>query len=368
VNDPLEILFLAGRIGLDDDGWPLSPLLDRLEQRGVLGRVICTASNGAAGEDPRFLEIPTLQNRWLRPLWIRGFRFDSELERPHLLHVIHEEMAEAAIALADSWQIPYLLTIDDFDTLSRGLRLSHRWFGRLIATSQELAESLVVQLGLPAARIVVIPPGMPLSREALESRTRAADSTPKAQLVKVVGTAGFPVPSSGMECFLDAAQRVVSQGHDAEFLVAAQGDDLIDLRRIASALGIADRVTVADFRDFGARFWGVLDLYCQPSLTPNSGRTLARAMAAGIACIASNVGGLQTLIEPGRTGLLVPAGDPAALAAAIVELLDNPLLAAALGGQAGIEVPTRFDLDREADLLTDLYRASLHPPVVTPLS
>ena len=122
VNDPLEVLFLSGRLGLDDDGWPVTSLLDRLERRGVLGRVICLSRGFSSGSDPRLIEIPSLSNRWLKSLTIRRLRIDGAFEHARLLHVLHEEMAETALALADACQIPYLQTVDDFAILGRSCR------------------------------------------------------------------------------------------------------------------------------------------------------------------------------------------------------------------------------------------------------
>ena len=124
---------------------------------------------------------------------------------------------------------------------------------------------------------------------------------------------------------------------DAEFLIASQGKDALDLRRHAQSLRIADWVSVADFAAIGPRFWSVLDIYCQPSLVPSTGRTLVLALSEGVPSIATEVKGLRGLIDHGSTGLVVPPGNPESLASAIMELLDHPDRATLIGsrGQAG---------------------------------
>ena len=80
-------------------------------------------------------------------------------------------------------------------------------------------------------------------------------------------------------------------------------------------------------------------------------------MAAGIPCVASAVKGLHALVDHDRTGILVPADDPEGLASAITGFLDDPAEAQLAGLRGQSEIRARFDLDVEADLLAQLYRA-----------
>ena len=109
-------------------------------------------------------------------------------------------------------------------------------------------------------------------------------------------------------------------------------------------------------RRIGPRFWTVLDIYCQPSLVPSTGRTLALALAEGVPTIATQVKGLRGLIDHGSTGLVVPPGSPESLAAAIIDLLENPDQAALMGSRGQEATDHRFDVEIEADLLASLYR------------
>jgi glycosyltransferase involved in cell wall biosynthesis len=343
---PVAVVLLAGRLGLDDDGWPLAPLVDRIEARGVEVRVICSSRSNAS-PDPRVVEVPWLARPWLRHLAIRRLRAESGINRPSILHALHEEMSHVALSLAEAWRIPYIQTVDDFAPLDEGLRISRRWMRSVVASSAELAEALVAELGLPVDQVVAIPPGISVE-----------DGPPPSGewKVPVIGVAGPPVEEAGFLPFLEAARVVLGLGRDAEFLVASQGGDAIELRRYAQALGIQERVTVADFPAVGPRLWSVLNLYCQPSLIASTGRTLTLALANGVPSVASDVQGLRGMIENGRSGLLAAPGDPAALAEAFIDLLDHPDRARAMGAAARDQIRTRFNLDGEADSLVALYR------------
>ena len=123
-------------------------------------------------------------------------------------------------------------------------------------------------------------------------------------------------------------------------------------------------MSVADFPVSGDQFWAVLDIYCQPSLVPSTGRTLALALAQGIPSIATAVKGLHALVDHDRTGIIVPADHPEELASAITEFLDDPAEAQLAGHRGQSEIRARFDLEVEADLL----RATLPRPGPDPKS
>jgi glycosyltransferase involved in cell wall biosynthesis len=288
-----------------------------------------------------------LKKRWLRTFAVRRIWSDGRLEHPDLLHVAHDEMVDLALALSETAQIPYVQTVPGFGTVERGLRLSRRWCRRLVTNSPDLVDELVGSLGIPPARIALIPPGI-LSRRDSSAR----DETGK---VPVIGAGGL-LEGVSLMVFLDAAHLVVNAGYDVEFVVASHPSEHVLLRHRAQRLQLSERVTVADYPIVGPEFWSVLSIYCQPAVVASTGRMLIQAMAHGVPSIATNVPGLRALIDSGETGLIVPAGDPIALQHAITNLLDRPDEARRIGRNALEGARTRFDLDVEADLLADLYR------------
>ncbi len=335
----------------------MTPFLDRLQQRGVTGRVICLSRGEAPPDDARVLEVPNLGNRWLQPLTLRQLHLDSSPAQRRVLHVLGEAMAATGIATAEAWSLPYLQTVREFETLEQGMKVSRRWFRGIVATSPELADELVRVLGFPAERVELIAPGVP---PVLPS-PRAAE-----QRIPVIGTAGPVRESSGFAVFLEAARQVLATGRDAEFLIATQGPDTLNLRRRAQWLHIAERVSVSDLEAIGPRFWTVLDLFCQPSLVPSTGRTLILAMSQCVPAVATEVMGLRALTDHGASGLLVPAGQPEPLARAISTLLDHPDQAALLARRGQASIRARFDLEIEADLLAALYRRHATWPQADP--
>ncbi len=350
----LKVLLLSRQLQGDDGTWPLYPLLDRLERRGFMPQVVCLTKGTAPPDDRRVIEAPRLANRWLRSLALRRLRTDPRVDRPDLIHALDDSISSVALALAETAEISYLQSVNSFSTLEAGLRLSRRWCRRIVASSDDLADDLVNELGVPAGMITVIPPGV------IEPSPVAPETAVKG--VPVVGSTGSAQDVPGFKIFLDAAKLVLDAGHEAEFVIATADSEHFYLRHRAQKLRISERVTVSDHPIIGPMFWSVLDVYCQPSIGPSTGRPLLYALARGVASIATDVKGLRSLIEPGQTAVLIPSRDPHALQEAIVDLLQAPDEARRLGWQARESIRERFDADLEADRLAAIYREILTGP------
>ena len=321
-------------------------LADRLRARGFAVEVI-----GPEGEPAATVEAPPPGRRLGRAWAVRRL---AEACRPDILHVLTAEADALGLALADRWLVPYVLTVDEFLAPGGRLRLGRRSCRSIVATTPELAEDLNAA-GVPRGWIAVVAPGI---------EPRPGRSTPRG--VPVVATAGALAAGSGVATFLDAARRVLASGATAEFVVAGEGPAEPDLRRAAERLGVADRVTFAARPGAEAAFWRLPAAYCQPSTRPDAGRTLVTALAHGLPSAVADVPGLRGWVDPGVTGVLVPPGDPEALAVAILGLLADTPRADALGIAARRAVADRCDPDRQADALADLYRAVLADPAPTP--
>jgi glycosyltransferase involved in cell wall biosynthesis len=112
-------------------------------------------------------------------------------------------------------------------------------------------------------------------------------------------------------------------------------------------LGLTDRVRFLGVMAHAeiAPLLGDLDIFAMPSRREAWGVAAAEASAVGLPVVASRVGGIPEIVVDGETGLLVPAEDPDALAAALDKLLADPELCAQMGraGRARIEAEYRWD-------------------------
>lgn len=155
----------------------------------------------------------------------------------------------------------------------------------------------------------------------------------------------------GLGVLLDALNQL---GGSVRLWVAGDGPETAALRsRCAGDPRVEWLGTITD-TEKAARFRGA-DVFCAPSLRGESfGVVLLEAMAAGTAVVASDLPGYRNVARPGHAALLVPPGDPVALAAALRGVLDRPERCAELVA-AGLQRAEHFSMARLADFYLECY-------------
>ena len=217
---------------------------------------------------------------------------------------------------------------------------------RAIAVSASTREFLVRQRHVPAERVRLIWNGAPLAEfaPAGPARRRAVRNElglPEDALV--VGSIGRLSEQKGHRYLLEAAAVVLSARPEARLLLVGDGDQERALRAQAEALGIAPRVRFAGHRTDVPALLEALDVVCIASTYEGTPLALFEAMAAERAIVSTAVDGCREVLEDGRTGLLVPPRDPAALAEALLRVLRDPGLRRDLAGAAR-RASARYDI------------------------
>jgi glycosyltransferase involved in cell wall biosynthesis len=196
-----------------------------------------------------------------------------------------------------------------------------------------------LRLGAPAARIRLVPYGVDTSAfgpqdEAARAATRARLGVPEGDLF-VLGL-GRLVDKKGFSDLLAA----VAQTPGVHAVIAGQGDLLGPLEAQARATGARVSFPGALDRNAASEALGAADVVAVPSVRDRAGNVdglpnvLLEALAAGRAVVASRVAGIPDVVRDDETGLLVPPGDPPALAAALLRLRREPETRARLGASA----------------------------------
>ena len=155
---------------------------------------------------------------------------------------------------------------------------------------------------------------------------------------------------------LRAFAKIREIHEDASMTVAGSGPRLADLRKLCETLGIAAavRFTGRLDNDDVAKLYRAADLALNPSTVDNMPISLLEAMASGVPIVSTNVGGIPDLVEDGRTALLVPPHDPAAMAAAALRLMADRSKSSELT-QAGIQCAARYTWPKVAPWLFGVY-------------
>jgi glycosyltransferase involved in cell wall biosynthesis len=224
-------------------------------------------------------------------------------------------------------------------------RLAARWCRSIVTISgAERAAGLAARVGRPA-QYRVIPNGIDLERFG-----RPPEPVPG----RVVFVTRLDPPKR-VDLAVRALAEVRGTFPEAELQLVGDGSRRAEAERLVAALGVGDAVRFLGVRE------DVPDILsrasCAVLASDYEGCPFAvlEAMAAGVPVVATAVGGLPELLEHGRTGLLVPPGDAAALAAALRQLLADPQRARRIGEAARAEARRRFSHERMIADLVDLY-------------
>lgn len=325
-----------------------------------------------------------LRRQGLQPLCLGRSRFSPAVltdllrlvrrERPHILHThgyATSDFGRVVGALAGVRTIVHEHathpTIPSYQRSIDRLLAGRTDLG--LAVSESTKEFMIRYRFLPPGRIRVVLNGAPLEEfkplpaeliraERAKWRLRPGD--------KVVGTVGRLDAQKGTTYFLQAAAEVLRRRQDVCFVIAGDGHLLEQHREEARALGITDRTVFAGFCEDVPALQSLFDVQVLPSLWEGTPLTVFEAMSMSRSIVSTAVDGLGEVLRHRKNALLVPPRDPRALAAGVLELLEQPGLAATLAAQAEVD-SRRFDVRRAVDELQDLYeqlagRSSASPP------
>jgi glycosyltransferase involved in cell wall biosynthesis len=215
--------------------------------------------------------------------------------------------------------------------------------------------------GVPQHKLWLIPHGVDLARfrpAVAEERAALRDRLSLPPRACVVTYTGRLLRGKGLETLLEAflAARARAAGLHLLLVGSGAGQSLSieeALRARVAEQGLAEHVAFTGQVENVDDYLRAADVFAFPSVFEALGLSLVEAAACGLACIGSRTGGIVDVLEDGKSGLLVPPGDAAALAAALVQLCSDGALRARLGALARARAEARFD---EADA-TLAYRA-----------
>lgn len=322
-----------------------------------------TARMAVAGNDYSVIPLPRIPSF---ASMIRLFR----VCRRKQVDIIHSHGYRANLygrLLALLCRKPHVATVhvslyDYLETapvVRRFYRSVERWTSPLtrcfICISGAMSEDMR-RLGISADRMVVIPNGVDAkrfcagqNREGIKRKFGIHGRHP------VIGTVGRLVREKGQAFLIEALAALKNAFPDLACLIVGEGPLLEYLKQEALAEGVSDicRFTgpIAEIKEV----YAILDLFVLPSLREPFGLAVLEAMASGTAVLATDSGGPAEYIRPGVNGLLVPPGDPAAMAAKIRQLLSDHPLRKTLAEEGRRTVVERFDVRKTVKATETVY-------------
>ena len=223
------------------------------------------------------------------------------------------------------------------------------------------ARYLIEEKGLLEKKVRVIQNGTDLSR------FNPAHTPPRGMRAELGIGAVDPVmlvaarlePQKGHSVLLNAMPEVLEEFPNARLLCLGEGVLHEELERQSKELDLQENVRFLGFRGNITDWLALCDFTVLPSFYEGLPLVAVESLAAGRAMVATEVDGTPEVIVNGRTGITVPSGDPAALAAAICSLLRSPALRQRLAEQGRAYVLERFSQERQVRETSEFYLEAL---------
>ncbi len=209
----------------------------------------------------------------------------------------------------------------------------------------------------PANRIEVIPSGIDVGRFSVQHKTAASMRRRLGLMTDapLIGFFGWLEPVKDPVTMIEAMPIVWKSFPDATLLFVGKGSLLSKLEAMAREMDAKGRIRFLGWRRDVEKIYQAIDLLCLTSKNEGMGRVIAEAMASGKPVVATRVGGVTDLVVDGKTGILVDSMKPAAIAAAVIQILSDPALAHAMGRQGRMHVRV-FDKKQMVYRIERLYR------------
>jgi len=290
-----------------------------------------------------------------------AYRLGQFLERarPDLVHCHSRRGADMLGGIAASIaDIPAVVSRRVDNTEMRLMAaLRYRPFAKIIAISEAIA-AVLRERGVDDTRIRVIRSAVDAERFAVRpdcAAFRAEYGIPGDALV--IAAAGQFIPRKGHRYLLQAVSQLDRSVTPVRVILFGQGYLANQLRAQVQALGLGDVVQFAGFRADLDGVMGCFDVLAHPALAEGLGVVTLEAAAAGVPVVGFAAGGLPEAVADGETGLLVPAGDAAALRDALQAVIDDPESRHALGAAGRKRMQNEFSVATMADRHIALYES-----------
>ncbi len=278
-------------------------------------------------------------------------------ERPSVIHARNlGAWFDVALARLSVWPVTPL--VFSFHGLAETKPLSWRW--RLMSRALARATSFIFtvshgskrfltdEMRVPASRVAVIPNGV--------DTTRFFPLPPPSPHRECrVGTLGSLTPVKNQAMLIKACSRLLQEGCDLRLDIAGEGPERPALEHLIQSLGMAEKIRLTGHIADTPGFLRALDVFVLPSDSEAHPNALSEAMACGLPCLASRVGGIPEILDDGRGGMMFDPGDERGLAAGLQTLLGSPAIRQAFGAAAWKRIREHYSLHVMMESYRTLY-------------
>lgn len=299
-------------------------------------------------------KVPCRTSSELNPkLWFsvfpKLFRMIRQ-EKPDLIHAHTRIMQVLAEVLSWVTGVPYVTTCHGLYKFRWGRRIFRCWGEKVMAISTPSMDQLVRQYRMAQPREVV------LVRNGVHVEHFMEPVSPDtlAWFRQTVGLHGSPVigavarfsPVKGLDLVIKTVPALLKKFPHLQVLLVGDGPTKQDLIQLAFQLGVQKHVVLVHPVEDTRIPLSLMDIFVAPAFQEGFGLAIVEAMSKRIPVVATNQGGPAEIIQHGKSGLLVPPGQPERLTEALMSLLIDPKRSAEIGEAGRVRVMKEFNMER----------------------
>jgi len=238
------------------------------------------------------------------------------------------------------------------------LRHLSRFCRAVTGVNEETSTFLKEKVGIPFQKVYTVVNGINLERYGHCCPERTALGLAENDLIAGIVARLNQIKDHPM--LLRAFRIVKDKLPQAKLLIIGDGTTRPQLEQLTTELELGETVRFLGTRSDVPELLSCIDIAVLSSREEGLPLSILEAMAAGKPVIATDVGGISTVVRPCETGLLVPAGDSKAMASALLTLFANPDSANQMGRTGRRLIEQNYDLKETLSQYISLYEAAVH--------
>jgi glycosyltransferase involved in cell wall biosynthesis len=324
--------------------------------------VYCASSNGdicaqLEKNGIRYLPIPINTKSELSPKVLISLIKLLLFHRKEKFDILH---AQTRVTQVLAWyfskitKIPYVTTCHGFFRKHMGRQIFPCWGQIVFAISDAVKKHLMIDFYVPSKNIALVPNGIEVEKFTVAEKR--ADPKYKDRAVGIIARLSSV---KGHIYLIQAMAEVIKEFPDAKLYIFGHGNNKYELVRLVEKLKITENVFFLPAVSNTAKVLQEIDIFVMPSIQEGLGLSILEAQASGLPVVASNVGGIPTIVKHDISGLLCPPKNPAALSGAILRLMEDRGLAIRLGQKGRQDVESMFNLQIMTSKIEKVYKEVL---------
>lgn len=362
----MKILLLTTHVDLGGIGMYVFSLAKGLMQRG---HEVCVVSSGGDmlplfnANKIKHIAIDIRTKSEISPKVFSAYRKVLRIAQSEKAEIIHAHTRVTQVLahlVSRRTRLPYITTCHGFFKPRLFRKIFPCWGRRCIAISEAVGEHLANDFKVDRKRFVIVHNGVEMERfdpRKFSGQDKAAFKinyhlNPAAPLI---GTVARFSSIKGQRYLILAMNRIHQENPAVQLLLVGDGPEKDRLARMVQELGLTNNVFFIPSTLDTSVPLSILDVFVFPSLLEGLGLAIIEAQAMGVPVVATDVGGIYTLVKDGINGFLVPPKDSQSLARAILNLLNDKELAGTFAQKAREQAKQQFNLHQMTAEIEKVY-------------